>query len=126
LRAYIVELNPTIELPLDLTPLMRESIFDGSLKLIHDQVNNLSMMEESFIKKIFPEDVDLNDLSSSPMINSLFNYITNSLNKIRDISEIEDPVETLEAISGIVLPDIDKLVLLVRDVQVRTTILDKV
>jgi hypothetical protein len=89
-------------------------------------VNNLSMMEESFIKKIFPEDVDLNDLSSSPMINSLFNYVTNSLNKIKEISEIEDPVETLEAISGIVLPDIDKLVLLVRDVETRSTILDKV
>jgi len=126
LRTYLVGLNPTIDLPVDLVPLMRESLFDGSLNLIMAQVNKLACVKELYIDNLFNSEIDLNDISSAPLVNSIYNYIDSSLIKIKDISDIKDPVETLEAISGIVLPDLDKLVLQVRDVQTRQVILDKV
>lgn len=125
LRSYIAGLNPEIDLPLDLTPLIRESIVDGSLGLINTNVNKLLTLKEKFLDNLFP-DHDKNSLSSFPLINALYNFIENALNRVKSISNIEDPVEVLDKLSGIVLPDLDALVLERRDVSTRVAILDKV
>jgi len=129
LRTYLVGIlkDSAMALPLDLVPLIRESIFDGSLSLIHKNVNSLMSIKEDFIAKIFPKDsIDLNDLYSSPLVNSLSNFLARCIETIEHSSSEKDPRVVLESLSGIVLPDLDKLTLQVRNVQVRVAILDKV
>jgi hypothetical protein len=126
LRNYLGLLNPKIDLPEDLIPLMRGSLFNGSIRVINNNLNKLLQIKTLYIEKIFGDSIDLNDLYCFPLINSIYNFVGNCLNVINDIKDDNDPKEILDALSGICLPDTDKLVLAFRDVKSRTATLDKV
>lgn len=127
LRSYIVGQNPAMDqLPSDLIPLLRESFVKGSQNLLSKSINGMMKVNKKLLTFYPDSEADASLIYSSPLINSISNYIDNCIKQIELVVNIDDPVEVLDAMSGIVLPDLDKLVLQVRDVQKRTTILDKV
>jgi hypothetical protein len=129
LRTYIVGLNPVMDqLPSDLIPLVRGSIVKGSSSQMRESINKMLWIKDKILNT-FVSDKDndnLNDYYCNPIINAISNYTQNCIESIQSISDVQDPVEVLDKLSGITLPDLDQLVLLVRDVQKRTAVLDKV
>lgn len=124
LRTYLAEMNPLVELQRELLPLMRDSLFNGSIGLVLNQVNKMLRIKEDYISNLL-KDIDLNDLYAQPLINSINNFINRYINKIQELQFEDNPEIIINELSQIVLPDVDKLVLQVRDVSVRTVVLDK-
>jgi hypothetical protein len=126
LRTYIAGLNPVISLPSDITPLIRMSVYFSCSLLINKNINNLLRLKDNFIDLKFTEIEDRNFLKDIPLINGLNNFLVSVIERLTNLKDESDPVLVLDGLSGICLPDIDPLVLQLREVKKRTIILDKV
>jgi hypothetical protein len=126
LRSYIAGLNPVIAIPHDITPLIRMSVYFSCSLLINKNINSLLRLKETWLDLKFAEIEDRNFLKDIPLINGLHNFLSSVIERLEGIKEVSDPVQVLDGLSGICLPDIDPLVLELREVKKRTIMLDKV
>jgi len=126
LRTYIAGLNPVIDLPHDITPLIRMSIYSSCSNVINRNINNLTRLEKTLLDLKFTEIEDRNFLSDIPLVNALNNFLLNIVARLEKVKDESDPVVVLDQLSGICFPDIDPLVLQLREVKKRAVILDKI
>jgi hypothetical protein len=83
-------------------------------------------LKENLLDLKFTEIEDRNFLSDTPLVNGLNNFLVSILKRLESVESESDPVKVLDALSGICFPDIDPLVLQLRQVKKRAIILDKI
>jgi hypothetical protein len=102
------------------------SVYFSCSLLINKNINSLIRLKDNFIDLKFTEILDRNFLKDVPLVNGLHNFLLSVIKRLESVKDESDPVEVLDSLSGICLPDIDPLVLELREVKKRTLMLDKV
>jgi hypothetical protein len=102
------------------------SVYFSCSLLINKNINSLIRLKDNFIDLKFTDILDRNFLKDVPLVNGLHNFLLSVIKRLESVKDESDPVEVLDSLSGICLPDIDPLVLELREVKKRTLMLDKV